>query len=375
MNKENISYIRSNLKKTHFVNMMPQRGFLTSEQSFVTVIDIDLTYESDFILKIFKEDGIMHFFIKNGPLKINPYQKNFTIEIEDKDSMEFIDNCNFYEVTGGYILDNNIKSYAKSDYETKKIDCFEKEKNGNIFTFKIKPEYIDFLEKTNFLLFAHPQEIDLMYNAKLYIENNISIKKYNIEGYDSILLYIEETFKKLKLSGKLYKTKNGLRIILTDKFRDISKKENIKSIIDIMNEFMMDSSLVSLYLLEDGIKHYLTRLTPKLKNYKYFDNSYELILKNLENFTLESLRLEKNIIPVKYDFNKIEYANNNTNQFLDYSFNILKEMIFNYLKNDSYAVCSLLKTYNYGPKNEIIDEFVQYHDKWTKANLKNTILV
>ena len=76
-----------------------------------------------------------------------------------------------------------------------------------------------------------------------------------------------------------------------------------------------------------------------------------------------------------YDFNKLIYSNTNTSEYLEKNFNLLKKLIFNYLKNDSFSVCSFIKDYKYGGENELINEFINYHDKWTKANLKNTILI
>jgi len=378
MKHEDIENIRTQLKKTQFSNLMPQRGFLTSAQNFVTIIDIDLTYESHFFIKALREDDILHFFVKNGPIKINPYQKNFIIEVEDKNDLKIINSCNFYIVEGKNIYSNNTTSFREFNHIHTKVNYFTKKIKENKVIFTIKSKFRKKLEKINSLYFVPDKDLNVVYSPKIYIYNDASIKKYNKEGYDSVLEYIHKIFKKLNLSGRLYKTRNGLRVILTDKFRDISKTKDLESIFSLFKEFMMDENFLSYYdAPEDKRLHkYLTRLTPKLKNYKYFDNSYDIIIKNIEKIDPSYFNLgQPTIVPKKYDFNKLTYENTSINPFLDSSLQILKNMIFNYLSNNNYAVCSLIKTYNYGTENKIINEYIEYHDKWTKANLINTILV
>jgi hypothetical protein len=367
--------IESILYKTHFTNMMPQRGYLNSVQPLVTVIDIDLIYQENFLLHKFAEEDITHFFVKNGPIKINPYQKSFSIEVENKESFEYFNLCKFYIIKGGYKYKNNRSSFGEANYKVKEIQ-FKKTIKNNKLLFEITPENSKTLKKLKSFVFAHPNEINPMYNLHIYIEKSRSFKMYNEKGYEHVLSYIDKKFKKLKLSGKLYKTRHGLRILLNDKFRDLSDKNNFDSLLKLMNSFMIDTALIDRYSSPElKFRTYVTRLTPKLKNYEYFDNSYKTILENLETTNLEALRFEKNIIPIKYDFEKVTYSNEQESEFLNSSLDLLKKMIFNYFKNDKFAVCSFIKSYNYGGENEIINNFIEYHDKWTKAHYNNTTLI
>jgi hypothetical protein len=363
-----------NIFNTHFENMMPQKGFLTSSQSLIPIIDIDLTYENHFILKIIQEESIPYFFVENGPLRINPYQEFFIIEAKDKETFNYLNSCNFYEIKNYSIL-NNKTSFVEHSFE-KKIIPFEKEVKENKFIYKINLEISKILEKKDVLIFGNGKNINPLQDPKLYIDHSKSIKRYITEGLPNIILEIDKIFKDLNLSGKLYKTRNGLRIILNDKFRNLLDINERQSSLKLMKTLMMDETFLSMYVKsENPLNTYLARLTPKLKNYKYFDDSYKDIFTNLHSINLESLFITKNIKPIKYDFNKLTYLKNKGDEFIDKSFDILRNIIFQYLKNDSFAVCSLIKSYNFSEENSIINDYIYYHDRWTKANLTDVTLI
>lgn len=375
LSENDIKKLESNLYKTHFVNMMPQRGFLTSEQSLVTVIDLDLNYDTIFFVKVFKEEDHSFLFVENGPIKISPFQKDFSIKVENSESLEYFKNYKFYILEGNFTNENNTSTFLKSNHKFVEIPV-TKNISDDTIKYEFHTNAIKILENQNFIIYASDENLDPVYNYRIRIDKSLSTKKYYTEGYDSVIDLVDNNFKNLNLSGNLYKTRNGLRIILKDKFRDISKLENVESIVAILELFLMDSGLLNSYKLnENRLIKYLARLTPKLKNYKYMDNSYMEILKNLEAVDLSSLYLEKNIIPIKYDFKKTTYSNENNNQFIDNAFELLKTMIFKYLKDDSFAVCSFIKNYNYNGENDMINKFINYHDKWTKAHSKNSILI
>jgi hypothetical protein len=206
------------LYKTHFTNITPQRGFLTSQQSLITIVDVDITYENHFILNKIKEDTLDYFFTKNGPIRICPYQKNFSLESDNFDDLKFF---NIYQIQNF----TEKSSFIKKTYKYSKAP-FEKEIKNNKIIFKINESTSKFLEKkVKLYLGRTAEEINPIYSPKIYIDHSTSIKIYHTDGYDKILSYIEEVFFQLKLSGKLYKTKNGLRIILNDKFRNLNAKK------------------------------------------------------------------------------------------------------------------------------------------------------
>jgi len=366
----------NSLYKSHFVNMMPQRGFLTSSQNQITAIDIDLDYDTEFYATIFTDDDKPFVFIKNGPLKICPFQKIFKVICENEETFKYFSNCKFYKPEGNYKTKDGIWSFADADFYFSEI-IFDKSIENNTITFSVLPESINAMLKTNALICSPAgHAIDPYYGFKIYMSLNQSCIMYYREGYDKILKFIDDKFKELNFSGHLYKTKNGLRILLTDKFRDISKDENVDGIVSIMDEFMMDRGFVNAYKLTDSrLKDYLVRLTPKLKNYEKLDASYKQILKDLESTNLSSLYLEKNVVPLKYDFNKISYANENINETIDGAFEVVKKLILKYLKHDDYAVCRFLKKYNYAQENDEILKYIAYHDKWTKAHTQSKFLI
>lgn len=370
-----------NIYKTHFVNMMPQRGFLTSVQPLISIIDVDLSDEKVFEIVSFKDGDIPFIFVKNGPFRINPYQEYFSVESNNVQDLEVFDSYKFYFIKNKEIIKQpGLSTFIDTSFEFEKI-IFKKEKKDNQICYRINPKDIKILNNLDYKFVicssSKKEDIDPLYSLKILINNNTSVTKFYKEGYNSVISFIDEKFKELKLSGNLYRTKNGLRVILNDKFRNISDLNKKDDIIKLFEEFGLDDGLLTAYKREEDsrLKNYLTRLTPKLKNYKIFDNSYKTILDHLEVINLSSLNTEKNTVPIKYDFNQVHYINENKNEFIDNSFDILKELIFKYLKNDKYAVCSLIKTYNYTKQNKTINKFIEYHDKWTKAHLKDTILI
>jgi hypothetical protein len=145
-----------------------------------------------------------------------------------------------------------------------------------------------------------------------------------------------------------------------------------------MGNLLMDKTFLSMYENPEHarLNSYLARLTPKLKNYKIFnENLYEEVCKNLDSLNLQVINFEKDVKPIKYDLNTVTYKNNKNNVHIDQSFDMLKTLISLYLKDNSFAVCSLIKSYDYGGEDKIINKFIKYHDIWTKSHVKDTILI
>ena len=192
------------------------------------------------------------------------------------------------------------------------------------------------------------------------------------------------------MSGSLYETKNGLRIFLSDKFRDISKDENVPEILPLLKEFYLDESLIFSYQIKGTIvkgkepapfmnernrlEKYLARLTPKIKYYEQYDSRYINFVNNLLKIDVAP-SAEIDTIPLKYDFKNVTYSTDKPDELVEESFDILKSMITGYIQNDAYAVCRFIKNYSYTENDQRILEFLQFHDNWTKSYLQNAVLI
>ena len=86
MNDINIS----ELYKTYFCNLLPNRGFLVSAQPYAPSIDIDLRYDTNFkVVKVIESDNKPFIYVKNGPFKVCPFQGSFSVECEDTETLEY----------------------------------------------------------------------------------------------------------------------------------------------------------------------------------------------------------------------------------------------------------------------------------------------
>ncbi|NBW57273.1 hypothetical protein EBR43_05725, partial [bacterium] len=211
----------------------------------------------------------------------------------------------------------------------------------------------------------------------------------NYETNDERLI-LNNKFIDLNLSGSLYETKNGLRIFLSDKFRDISKDENVPEILSLLKEFYLDESLIFSYQIKGTIiktnepapfmndknrlEKYLARLTPKIKYYEQYDSRYSNYIDNLLKIDAAP-SAEIDTTPLRYDFKNVTYSTDKPDELVEETFDILKSMITGYIQNDTYAVCRFIKSYSYTENDQRIIDFLQFHDNWTKSYFQNAVLI
>jgi hypothetical protein len=374
----------SELYKTYFCNLLPNRGFLVSAQPYAPSIDIDLKYDTNFkVIKIIESDNKPFIYVRNGPFKVCPYQGSFSVECENTETLEYFDSCKFY------IKRPNYKILRNSNLGFEEI-VFNKTIESNKIIYSIDPEAAERLSKKSRLYCAPENEFTVRDSFKIYINTSKSTCIYYKEGIDPILDHIDQKFIDFNLSGSLYETKNGLRIFLSDKFRDVSKDENVDEILPLLKEFYLDEALVFSYKIKSTIvkrkeplpfmndknrlEKYLARLTPKIKYYEQYDNRYVNYVDSLLA-TEAAPSVEPDTVPLKYDFKNVTYSTGTTDELIEDSFSILNNMITGYLQNDAYAVCKYIKSYSYAEIDPRITEFLQFHDNWTKSSLQNAILI
>ena len=374
----------SELYKTYFCNLLPNRGFLVSAQPYAPSIDIDLKYDTNFkVIKIIESDNKPFIYVRNGPFKVCPYQGSFSVECENTETLEYFDSCKFYIKRPYYKILRNSKMGFEEIVFGKKIE-------SNKIIYSIDPEAAERLNKKSRLYCAPENEFTVRDSFKIYINTSKSTCIYYKEGLDPILNHIDQKFIDFNLSGSLYETKNGLRIFLSDKFRDISKDENVDEILPLLKDFYLDEALVFSYKIKGTIvkrkeplpfmnnknrlEKYLARLTPKIKYYEQYDNRYVNYVDSLLN-TEAAPSVEPGTVPLKYDFKNVTYSTNTNDELIEDSFSILNNMITGYLQNDAYAVCKHIKSYSYAEIDPRITEFLQFHDNWTKSSLQNAVLI
>ena len=380
MNDINIS----ELYKTYFCNLLPNRGFLVSSQPYAPSIDIDLRYDTNFkVVKVIESDNKPFIYVKNGPFKVCPFQGSFSVECEDTETLEYLDLCKFYIKRPNYKILRNSKIGFEEIIFDKKIEF-------NKIIYSISPEVAEHLSNKSRLYCAPESEFTVQDSFKIYINTIRSTCIYYKHGINEIIDYIDQKFIDLNLSGSLYETKNGLRIFLSDKFRDISKDENVPEILPLLKEFYLDESLIFSYQIKGTIvkgkepapfmnernrlEKYLARLTPKIKYYEQYDSRYINYVNNLLKIDVAP-SAEIDTIPLKYDFKNVTYSTDKPDELVEESFDILKSMITGYIQNDAYAVCRFIKNYSYTENDQRILEFLQFHDNWTKSYLQNAVLI
>jgi len=366
------------LLRTNFSNMAPQRGFITSYQPYALVSDIDLASQTVFNAQLLESGSKKFIFIRNGPFKISLYQKYFEIH-GDEQALSYINTFKFFVGTVNYTTRDDINAFAVPDLLLKEIN-FAKEVLADRIIFHIDDETIKILENISSII-CSPDVLNLdpSYDLRIYLFHNQSEKIYYQEGYDAVISYLENIFKEQSLTGCIYKTKNGLRVILSDKIRDLEDKNTRDSTVKLLKDLLNDRGLQIGYEIgldePEALTNYLVRLTPKLKNYSVFDNSYETILDNLELHKLTEFNISESVVPTKYDFTTVFYSTDKTNKQIEESFELLKSLIFKYLLSKEYSVCNLIKKIEYSSEIPELKKYIEYHDKWTKAHTPSSILI
>ena len=359
----------NNLYESIIHCMTPDRGYLQSEQNFVFVTDVDFKVKYKFDIVTYKDLDKYYYFYKSGCGSINPYQKKFIIK-SSCDSIKTINNLKIFCYKKGEVKEIKLKKTIRKN--TIEYHFTEKQVSGS-----------------SLLIFSKDyNSIDLKYDLRINVVNNIASKIYLKKGLRELVSKIDSVFEKEKLSGNLYRTRNGFRIILSDEFRNLEIEKSRFDSINLMKKFLSDPVYVEMYVNIKDWKSYREnkwanrgyglRLSPKLKHYKFFDKSYEKILKKLENFQNEYVienYLNNDNFPVEYDFKKITFNKNDLfDKKIESTFDLFKKLIKSYLKSEKYSVCRFIKSYG-NKKSKTIEEFIKYHDMWTKSNNKNSILI
>lgn len=367
-----------NLYITNFSDFMPQRGFLTSNQRTIAIADVDTSVNFQYNLIPIKENDKVFLFAENGPCKINIYQKYIDLTIKETEYLEHLYKCKSF-----------IKNFDKNG-AWEEIELNKEIIDNNLRLSFDEELFVD--KKYSYIIFSKDlQSLDAKYDFRILTDKNISIKYVLEKNIEYLVDLIGKTLEKEKSSGRVYKTKNGLRIILTDKFRDLRVEEEKYSTANLMKSFYTDIYYIKAILAQS---RYLCRLTPKIKNYHLLgDNSYQQILEEMKTAEIATMKIVDEIFPIKYDFNEITYKNGNRSEVIERNFILLKKLIKKYLLTPEFSVCKLLKVYNFSEpsfkkwitkindkddittEQEEISKFVAYHDKWTKATIHDTTLI
>lgn len=374
-----IKYI-PNLFVTNFADFMPQRGFVVSNQRILPVVDIDTSVALSYDIVPMEEKGKQFFFTENGPCKANIHQPYLDLNIkndENKTHINYLMECKTF-----------IKNY-KNNARWEELPVVKEIKDNRLrINF---PEGLFENKSHSYILFAKDKKsMDIKYDFRILADTNESIKYVIKNGIDPLISVIDKKMEENKLSGRLYRTKNGLRLILTDKFRDLRNEDQKSKVIKLMK--MLQADIYYIRAIRSQSR-YLCRLTPKIKNYKLLgEDSYQKILDEMKKSELTTMEIINDVFPVKYDFKSLTYRNENRNEALESNFGTLKELIKKYLKTKGFAVCSFIKEYNYAEQPttlwlkseessetikeyEAMNEFLKYHDKWTKAFEQNAELI
>jgi len=344
----------NDLYDTELLSFVDEGGYILSIQNNIFIADIDnVYYKKKINLIVFEEDGRHLFSVKNKPFKISHNQKFFDVKIINKEKIEYFLNLKTY------LIDTRNDSFIKELHLNKKI-------YKNFIRFYINK---DELQNGNMIIFLDSSKygFDPRYDLKCHISKEASedfILKY---GENKLIEEIEKKIKEYKASGHLYKTQNGLRLILTDKFR---KNEDYAQ---LAKDLYSDSKYINTCLLAG---RYGCRLTPKLKNYKLFDKSYNKLISNLSNNDIATSIIENDGgTPIKFDLKNIYFKDDKQNKKIEKYFIIFKDLVTGYIKREGYAICRKIKKFKFSEENPEILQFLDYHDKWTKANKENTILI
>lgn len=369
--KKELKYI-PDLFVTNFADFMPQRGFIVSNQRILPIVDIDTSVSFSYDIVPMEEKGKKFFFTENGPCKANVHQPYIDLNIkndEEKKHIEYLMSCKTF-----------IKNY-KNNARWEEIDL-PKEIKNNCLRINF-PEGIFENKSHSYILFAKDKKsMDIKYDFRILTDTNESIKYVIKNGLDLLISVIDKKMEENKLSGRMYKTKNGLRLILTDKFIDLRDEDQKRKIVKMMKILQADIYYVRAIRSQS---RYLCRLSPKIKNYKLLgEDSYQKILDEMKKSELTTMEIVNDVFPIKYDFKNITYRNENRNESLESNFGTLKNLIKKYIMTSGFAVCKFIKNYDFGVKSdniwlksqdnqetisekEAINTYIKYHDKWTKA--------
>lgn len=379
MLSNNVKYI-PNLFVTNFADFMPQRGFIVSNQRVLSIVDIDTSVAFSYDIVPMEEKGKKFYFTENGPCKANIYQPYIDLNIkndENKTHLNYLFECKTF-----------VKNY-KNNARWEELPV-TKEIKDNCLRINF-PEGIFENRSQSYILFAKDKKsMDIKYDFRILTDTNESIKYVIKNGLDLLISVIDKKMEENKLNGRIYRTKNGLRLILTDRFRDLRNEEQKTKVIKLMKSLQADVYYIRAVRSQS---RYLCRLTPKIKNYKLLgEDSYQKILDEMKKSELTTMEIINDVFPVKYDFKNLTYRNENRSDALEKNFNILKELIKKYIKTSGFAVCSFIKEYNFTEdpstlwlksennldtisEKEAINSYITYHDKWTKAFEKNAELI
>ena len=330
------------LYATELTNLAPQRGFLISFQPYVMILDIDLNNQKEYNAKLLKDNNKQYLFIKDGPVKININQDYIQFN-GDKDTVDYIQNSKFLTLKVKYLQpEPGVVAFKKFDFDFKQI-FLEKEVKENSVIFKLPKELMQTLaDESTILMTQDVLKINPSYDLYLGISKNKSENLYYEKGEDFVISYLENKFVEYKLSGNIYRTRNGLRVILTDKVRDMRDDFYRDEYIKLMTEMLTDRGIMTMLenkaiLAKEDLVYafgYPVRFTPKLKYYSELDLSYEKILDSLDDVKIQQYKILEESIPYKFDLKEIFYKENEKkNEFLDEGLKTLQNLIIKYLKN------------------------------------------
>ena len=311
------------LYKTEYNHL---RGYINSLQQNISIVDIDFVERTTFNLEFDKNRFTLNPF-DIFQLNISIYQKYFDLNLINlKEDM--IHNLNIYDEN------NNLLNF------TKKID-------GSNVRYYISEELKDRKDKLYFL-----KDIKNNLSLNIYVNYDISKKIYMDHGENPL---IENAIKYLntnKISSNIYKTSNGLRVILLDRARNLSCENDLLDLININENLHGDSLYIKFIKIKNN---YTMRLTPKFRHYKLIaPNEYEMYSKKFKEYLgVQNINKQE----------KYKDANN----FID-------ELTKTYLKSNIFSVAKLIK--NIGEvKDKNFLNFIDYHDKVTKALKGGSVLV
>ena len=178
------------LYKTHLTNMAPQRGFITSYQPYIMVLDVDLNSQIEFNAQIFNDNGKRYIFLKDGPARINPNQ-NYIQFNGNSETIDFIKNAKFLSLKTKFIdRQSKMFSFKKFDFDFKEV-LFEKEITENSIKLKI-PQNLNetLLNKYSIMMTKDLFSINPSYDLYLGITNNESQNLFYQKGEDYVMSYI-----------------------------------------------------------------------------------------------------------------------------------------------------------------------------------------
>lgn len=368
--------INQNIYDTAFTNFAPQRGFLASTQDKIFITDVDIFKEKEDgynLLEILDRNN-KFYFSKSGPPSINLCKPFIKFNFKNKAQLN---NFRKLKVYLKYYENNKYKKIKKINYKLKtdKTSITYSFPDLNKFIPKIKNDY---KIENNQIVKNNNKTYQIVFSCDAKIINlNYGLRalvcQHDIKNELELLNLFSDIFAKEELSGRIYRTQKGFRIILTDRFLDLSKHEQRIKALDLMNKLLSDQGYIRSMIVNNL---YLARLSPKAKNYKKLNNKYENFINKIKDSEIFNLCLDQeNVIPIKYDFEKIYFPSKRQNLLVKKNFTMLKSLIKQYLASSKYGVCRLVKEIGNNNQPKEIKDFIYYHDLWTKANKTKKYLI